>query len=62
MQTEDGHVCDFCSEEIAVPVDLSAGNSQEYVEDCPVCCQPNLVHVEVKDTGEVRVCAEKESD
>jgi hypothetical protein len=40
-----------------VPVDLSAGSEQEYVEDCPVCCRPNVVHVEVDEDGEVRVWA-----
>jgi hypothetical protein len=47
---------------VVVPVDLSAGMSQEYAEDCPVCCHPNLIHVEVEESGEVRAWAEKESD
>jgi hypothetical protein len=40
-----------------VPIDLSAGSNQEYVEDCPVCCCPNVVHVEVDEDGDVRVWA-----
>jgi hypothetical protein len=52
-------VCDACGEEIVVPVDVSAGTSQEYVEDCPVCCRPHLVHVEIED-GDVRVWASRE--
>jgi hypothetical protein len=43
-----------------VPIDLSAGTSQEYVKDCPVCCCPNVVHVEIDDDRDVRVWAEKE--
>jgi hypothetical protein len=27
------YVCDSCGEEIVIPVDLSAGESQEYIED-----------------------------
>ena len=54
------YVCDACGEEIVVPVDLSAGESQEYVEDCPVCCRPNIIHVEISEDGEVRVWAEGE--
>jgi hypothetical protein len=61
MQDEATYVCEACGEEIVVPVDLSAGTSQEYVEDCPVCCRPNVVHVEIDDDGQVRVWAEKES-
>ncbi len=58
-EAEAAYVCDACGEEIVVPIDLSAGESQEYVEDCPVCCRPNVIRVEV-DAGEVRVWAEGE--
>jgi hypothetical protein len=36
MRDEANYICDNCGEEIVVPVDPSAGSSQEYVEDCPV--------------------------
>jgi hypothetical protein len=62
MQEEASYACNSCGEEIVVPVDLSAGTSQEYVEDCPVCCHPNVIHVEVEENGEVRAWAENESD
>ena len=45
MKDEASYTCDACGEEIVVPIDLSAGTSQEYVEDCPVCCRPNVIHV-----------------
>jgi hypothetical protein len=61
VQDEASYVCEACGEEIVVPIDLSAGVSQEYIEDCPVCCRPNLVHVEIDEDGRARVWAEKES-
>jgi hypothetical protein len=54
------YTCDACGEEIVIPIDLSAGNSQEYVEDCPICCRPNVIHVEIQNGGEIRVWAERE--
>ena len=60
MSDEASYVCDSCGEEIVVPIDLSAGSSQEYVEDCPVCCRPNVVHIEVDDDGGVRVWSARE--
>ncbi|MGA2259597.1 MAG: CPXCG motif-containing cysteine-rich protein [Thermoguttaceae bacterium] len=54
------YVCDACGEEIMVSVDLSAGESQEYVEDCPICCRPNIIHVEIVEGGDIRVWAEAE--
>ena len=43
-----------------MPVDLSAGEEQEYVEDCPVCCRPNRLRVAIDARGRVRVEAEAE--
>jgi hypothetical protein len=60
MQDEASYFCDSCGEEIVVPIDLSAGAEQTYVEDCPVCCHPNVIHVAVDDDGEARVWSESE--
>jgi hypothetical protein len=54
------YVCDSCGEKIVIPLDVAAGAGQEYVEDCPVCCRPNVIHVEIGEDGEVRVWAEGE--
>jgi hypothetical protein len=61
MRNEAKYHCESCGEEIVVPVDLSAGASQKYVEDCPICCRPSLIH-EIERTGEVRAWAKKEQD
>ncbi len=60
MQDDASYVCESCGEEIVIPIDLTAGESQEYVEDCPVCCCPNVIHVDVNDDGEVFVQASAE--
>ena len=60
MQEEVSYVCDACGEEIVVPVDPSARSSEEYVEDCPVCCNPNVIHVEIDGDVDVRVWGEAE--
>lgn len=59
MLDEASYICDSCGEEIVIPVDRSAGSQQQYVEDCPVCCRANVIHVEFDD-GEVRLWAESE--
>lgn len=55
MQDEATYCCPSCGEEIVVPIDMTEGAHQEYVEDCPVCCHPNTIHVEVEEGGDVRV-------
>jgi hypothetical protein len=60
MNEDATYICDSCGEEIVVPIDLSAGAEQSYVEDCPVCCHPNLIHVEVDEDGVARVWSESE--
>ena len=48
----DSYVCPSCGETITIALDRSAGDEQEYVEDCPVCCNPNVIHVEYVDADE----------
>jgi hypothetical protein len=43
--------CPFCSESITILLDVSAG-SQQYIEDCQVCCRPMQVTLDVND-GEI---------
>ena len=62
MQTEAKYVCGTCGEEIVIPIDVSAGGNQKFVEDCPVCCRPNVIHVEVDTDGELKVRSERETD
>lgn len=45
LETERAQ-CPYCWSEIELLIDLSAG-SQEYVEDCFVCCRPILVNLTV---------------
>jgi hypothetical protein len=40
-----GYVCAGCGEWNETTVDESAGGRQEYVEDCQVCCKPNVLRV-----------------
>jgi hypothetical protein len=53
--------CPYCWEEIELSVDLSGG-SAIYTEDCPVCCQPMTVRLEVdEESGDFHVDIEQEN-
>ncbi|MDZ7780545.1 MAG: CPXCG motif-containing cysteine-rich protein [Gemmatimonadota bacterium] len=43
--------CPYCGEAVEVLVDPGGGSSQEYVEDCEVCCRPWEVRVAVDQDG-----------
>lgn len=60
LHDEASYRCGACGELIVIPIDLSAGSHQSYTEDCPVCCRPNVIHVELDDEGIPRVRAELE--
>ncbi|TWT78001.1 hypothetical protein Pla123a_18000 [Posidoniimonas polymericola] len=60
MTPEASYICGECGEEIVIPIDLSAGHEQQYVEDCPVCCRANVITVEIDDDGEPRAWGELE--
>lgn len=44
--------CPYCGETFETEVDCSAGD-QEYVEDCPVCCNPIVLDIRVDWSGEL---------
>jgi hypothetical protein len=45
MPFSAGFQCAGCGEWNEIVVDESAGARQQYVEDCQVCCKPNLLVV-----------------
>ena len=51
--------CPYCGEPFETSVDCSAG-AQEYIEDCPVCCHPNVIRVRITDDGSISVTANME--
>ncbi len=60
VDQEVSYVCDSCGEEIVVPVDITAGDHQDYVEDCPVCCHPMRLQIDIDGDGEVNILGEHE--
>lgn len=50
LQEELEIVCPYCGELITILVDVSAG-SQDYIEDCQVCCRPINLNVTVNEEG-----------
>jgi len=56
-----GFQCAGCGEWNETSVDSSAGMCQQYVEDCQVCCKPNILHVSWDmPAGEYTISAELE--
>ena len=57
-----GYQCAACGEWNETSVDSSGGRKQQYVEDCQVCCKPNLLTVTWdSDSADFRIHAELES-
>jgi Cysteine-rich CPXCG len=58
-----GFQCAGCGEWNETSIDESAGSKQSYVEDCQVCCKPNLLKVWWDgELGEFLMAAQLESD
>lgn len=56
MQTTADYTCAFCGETSTTFIDLSAGATQSYIEDCQVCCRPNILYISIdEDTLEVSI-------
>jgi len=58
MQIDRAYVsCPYCGEDSEIEIDESGGNRQEFVHDCPVCCQPWEVSVTRDSEGDWLVIA-----
>ena len=56
-----GFQCASCGEWNETTVDETAGSRQSYVEDCQVCCKPNVLLVTWNTSdGEFMISAELE--
>lgn len=60
---EIAYDCAYCGETNDLSVDASAGPSQEYVEDCQVCCRPNVLRITLSlEDGEATVEVRREDE
>lgn len=50
--------CPHCFSEITLMVDMSAG-SQQYIEDCQVCCNPLEITITMEDGELLEVTADE---
>ena len=53
--------CPYCGESIEILIDESI-RSQQYIEDCQVCCRPITLRVEIDADGEPQVHASDENE
>ncbi len=49
--------CPFCFEFISIRIDSTAGESQEFVYDCEVCCRPINITAKQKTNGNFEINA-----
>jgi len=50
------YYCAVCGEPNETFVEEANGLRQEFVEDCTVCCRPNVLHISVDaESGEVSI-------
>ena len=47
--------CPYCGVLNEIAIDLASGHSQEYVQDCEVCCRPWQIRVVYDTWGRVIV-------
>jgi len=59
LETEAEVECPYCGETVSVGIDPGGGTTQQYVEDCPVCCRPWRLRVAYDVDGAVEVWVEE---
>jgi len=51
--------CPYCGEVVEIALDAGSEETQEYVEDCEVCCRPWSVTVQYRSGGAAEVQVER---
>jgi hypothetical protein len=59
VQAHSEVTCPYCGETVSIELDVGGGSSQDYVQDCAVCCQPWRVQVEYDEDGLAHVTVEE---
>lgn len=57
---EGRYFCDTCNQEVFVPLDVSAGPHQDFVEECPLCGSPMVLRADIQQDGRARVEGKRE--
>ncbi len=60
MDENATYYCPHCGAPVEIMVDITGGPRQQYVEDCHVCCAPNVLTVVFDEDGRVAVTADPE--
>jgi len=55
LETEADVTCPHCGETLTIALDPAGGLSQDYVQDCEVCCRPWRVRLSYDATGAANV-------
>ena len=54
-------ICPYCGEHFGMQVDCTIG-TQDYIEDCPVCCRPIEFHAACADGTLLDLTARRDDD
>lgn len=57
------YTCQWCGRDVAISVDPAGGRMQEWIEDCEMCCRPNILNITIERNGhEVTIDSRREND
>jgi mRNA-degrading endonuclease toxin of MazEF toxin-antitoxin module len=54
--------CPYCGERMGVEIDMTAGDLQDFIEDCPVCCRAIEIVAKQDIHGHLQLVAKREDD
>ena len=54
-------ICPYCGEKVVIVVDCSIP-SQDYIEDCEICCRPITLGITITENDRISVVARQENE
>ena len=62
LEQNENFCCPYCGESNELLVDVSGGETQEFVVDCEVCCAPILIRLKIRAGSVIALDAQREND
>jgi competence CoiA-like predicted nuclease len=59
-EIEGRYFCDSCNQEVFIPLDVTAGRQQDFIEECPVCGSPMMLRADIQQDGRAKVDGHRE--
>jgi len=62
LESDEEFNCPYCGAVVSIRIDETAGQRQNFVTDCEVCCRPMELEVDIDSEGFINLIAKRQGE